>query len=1471
MDSKPMGRIVHPDSWVAVGIVALGLIALESPHVHADILRVPADHPTIQEALDVAADGDTVLVAPGEYLISSPLDFNRWHDPFDDSSPPLKDLELRSEAGAEATIIRMSETPIDSGDASVFVFESGESTRSVVAGFTVTGGQGTRLANTLCFYCAGLEYRGGGFLVVQRSSVHIRDCVIAGNFSETRTGSLYTGGGLFVEDSTVELSGTEIRENFGDVGAAIIAHNGDVSLSGVRILSNHNRSRLGPLIELAGTASTMTDVLVAGNFSRSEGIRIGGIAPVTMDRITISGNDFAGSPLVVQSRGELKNSILWNNGFLQSVEFPPEFDVHHSCIAGVIHETVIESDPEFCAWGPQSTRHVSAGAPAGGDGSEDRPFGSLRDALRFGYGLAATSPCRTAGEDGGAIGARLASCEEAGRDAVRVALGTGEHELAVIPLTEHVSLIGEGTSETTVRGTIVGVRSDAEVQDLTVTDGPAGGIWMSRSSPDAGPAILEALDIRGCRGNGGLVAEFARVEMTSCRIVRNSANSETGSGAFVFSTELEISDCLIAENRSHSGVAAFFVGGDSVVTIDRVTIAGNWSPAGASLHIARGIVELGSSIVWETSESGAIRIGNGGVFFPEFSCIPETFTDFGSNNIAVDPLFCGWARDLAYVDAREANGGDGTESRPFRALTDGLEYSWALAEDSPCRGTGKDGVDRGWSAEPCVGDRVRATTVRLARGRYVLDTPLNDSIVIEGEGAENTIVAGDVRRLREGSALRGLTIEGSVYVAAGDSALIESCTLRGDDESGLVCERESAPRVVDTTITGSATTAVVCGDRSQPIFERVVISDNGGVALSANGAEVELLEPKILRNAGGLHLSGGVARISGGLVARNFGQLIVASRTVLTLVGTTIAHNTNPTSASVLLEGSTTIRDSIVWANSGLTLTAGRGLVVSHSCIEGELFPGEGNLNVDPMFCGFDGAEDTWVDPSAPAEGNGSRERPHRSLLDALDFRYSLAENSPCRASASDGGDIGASLGICPAPGLAKRAVNLAQGIYPQSIGLGPGVTLAGAGRTRTIIRGAVVDVHARVADLRVEPIVGDGVIVPAGATAVLERLAIEGAERSAVVCGSDSNVSITGTWIDGSGASGVECWSGTQLRAHGLTVSHTRGVPGRHGALFGGGLLFAEDVKAELTRSRVVRNRVTGIVASSENDVVLTACDISANGRAGIQGFGARLSVVDSLLTGNENFSGTAITGHQLVLELVGCTVTENQFGGFRAGAGDVHAAIAAHESEIRVRNSIVWGNGNGQSIENNRSDEDPIGFTKLTNSIVDGEIPEHAELTGIVGTDPLFRLRGDGQGPSWTRGDYRLRRDSPAIDAGAEPIPTAMDLAGRPRVCGPASDLGAYEYCTSAFRRGDANTDGAGNIADAIFVLGFLFEGGITLECAAAADLNADDGVNVADPIYLLNYLFGDGSPPPPPFEACGEADPDETLDCEAFPGCE
>ncbi len=89
--------------------------------------------------------------------------------------------------------------------------------------------------------------------------------------------------------------------------------------------------------------------------------------------------------------------------------------------------------------------------------------------------------------------------------------------------------------------------------------------------------------------------------------------------------------------------------------------------------------------------------------------------------------------------------------------------------------------------------------------------------------------------------------------------------------------------------------------------------------------------------------------------------------------------------------------------------------------------------------------------------------------------------------------------------------------------------------------------------------------------------------------------------------------------------------------------------------------------------------------------------------------------------------------------------------------------------------------------------------------------------------------------------------------------------------FLRGETNGDGQINIADGIFILGYLFAGGQAPACEDAADANDDGSLNIADVVVILGYLFGGAEALPEPFETCGPDPTDDPLTCMSFPGCE
>lgn len=83
--------------------------------------------------------------------------------------------------------------------------------------------------------------------------------------------------------------------------------------------------------------------------------------------------------------------------------------------------------------------------------------------------------------------------------------------------------------------------------------------------------------------------------------------------------------------------------------------------------------------------------------------------------------------------------------------------------------------------------------------------------------------------------------------------------------------------------------------------------------------------------------------------------------------------------------------------------------------------------------------------------------------------------------------------------------------------------------------------------------------------------------------------------------------------------------------------------------------------------------------------------------------------------------------------------------------------------------------------------------------------------------------------------------------------------------FTRGDSTYDQLVNIADAIFLLDFLFTGGTPPVCPDAGDTNDDGALNIGDAINLLNFLFTSGSTIPYPYPGYGiDPTPDSLGAC-------
>src|SRR5678815_1345334 len=141
--------------------VAVLIFALMCSIGQAAVLHVPGDYTAIQNAIDNSTNGDVSLVSPGVY--NENINFKG------------KAITVSSTNVADLTVV--GSTIIHAvGNASVVTFATGESSNSILAGLTITGGYGTVNTNfgtTNIFWGAGVYCAG--------SSPSILSNIITGN------------------------------------------------------------------------------------------------------------------------------------------------------------------------------------------------------------------------------------------------------------------------------------------------------------------------------------------------------------------------------------------------------------------------------------------------------------------------------------------------------------------------------------------------------------------------------------------------------------------------------------------------------------------------------------------------------------------------------------------------------------------------------------------------------------------------------------------------------------------------------------------------------------------------------------------------------------------------------------------------------------------------------------------------------------------------------------------------------------------------------------------------------------------------------------------------------------------------------------------------------------------------------------------------------------------------------------------
>jgi len=156
------------------------------------------DFPTIQEGIIASSHGDTVLVYPGRYYEN--VNFNG-------KNITLASLELIT--GDESYI---ATTIIDGNQQGSCVRLDDEENGAIIRGLSITNGSGDIMYGDI-------ERLGGGILVFthfQSTTItaSIINCMIYGN-------EAVSGGGVYVDESNITLSGVSIYNNYACLGGGI--------------------------------------------------------------------------------------------------------------------------------------------------------------------------------------------------------------------------------------------------------------------------------------------------------------------------------------------------------------------------------------------------------------------------------------------------------------------------------------------------------------------------------------------------------------------------------------------------------------------------------------------------------------------------------------------------------------------------------------------------------------------------------------------------------------------------------------------------------------------------------------------------------------------------------------------------------------------------------------------------------------------------------------------------------------------------------------------------------------------------------------------------------------------------------------------------------------------------------------------------------------------------------------------------
>jgi len=350
-------------------IIKIGIMLITL--VFGNVIHIPDDYATIQEGLNVAEEGDTVLVTSGTYYENIV-----W--------PEMDGISLIGSDEADCIIDGSDTARVIDMWGSTFISEL-----TVIENFIIQNGNAE-------------GWMGGGGLRIHSNNPTIRNLIIRDNEAQS------TGAGILCYNCSATFSNIQLEDNFSNgYGGGVYIDAAQPIFTNVNFINNS--ANTGGGIYCSGWESLATFIscsFINNSAYDSGAIYVTGSSQVLIEETSIISNaatstgNFlkSGGIMVPNGSATIISTIVWDNTpyNLQFNEAGPDsFFISYSNIQGGLNEIEIQDNSQYVEWAETNIELPPIFCnPDSGD-----------------YTLAENSPCVGAGENGANMGAFGVGCE----------------------------------------------------------------------------------------------------------------------------------------------------------------------------------------------------------------------------------------------------------------------------------------------------------------------------------------------------------------------------------------------------------------------------------------------------------------------------------------------------------------------------------------------------------------------------------------------------------------------------------------------------------------------------------------------------------------------------------------------------------------------------------------------------------------------------------------------------------------------------------------------------------------------------------------------------------------------------------------------------------------------------------------------------------------------------------------------------